>query len=358
MPASLPPLDISFSYAWWHHRYGLDFSREYWLDPIKRTEQDREMARLLYERFGDVGLGDPDPQPKPNIAICCHRFIPAVFGCEIHYAVDQAPAAVSRTASPEEMLMLPPPDVRTVPEVQEVLRQGKMLADRYGFCSGEINMGGPLNVASLLFGDGIFMACATDPEAAHHVFEVINRTMIDVYDHVSCQVEPAKHQTSRRKLLLGNCPVPMVSPRTYREVVLPHDIWFRQQSSFFILHSCGLVDPYLHDYTHLCTSDPDVFEISSESDLRSARQAFPTSRFEIMWAVDDVASKTPAEMDQMMASMLADAAPSELINGIWIAEAGLELSDDKVRHLATYGERLGGKTRPPNPMSSMGISYW
>jgi hypothetical protein len=358
MDSNLPPVDISFSYAWWHHEYGLDFGEHYWLDPVRRTEQDRQMERLLYERFGDVGMGHPDPAPKPNISLCCHRFMPAVLGCEIRYAEDQAPAALARPAAPEEMLALTVPDVASVPVVQEAIRQGELLADKYGSCSGEINMGGPLNVASLTFGDDMLMACAAQPEVAHHVLDVVNQTIMAVYDLVSCRVEPAKHSASRRRLLLGNCPVPMLSPRTYRRTVQPHDAWFRQQAGFFVLHSCGLATPYLADYARLGTADPDVFEISLESDLCAARRTFPTSSFEIMWPVGDLATREPDEIDRIFSSLLQDAGPSPLIHGIWIAEAGLELHDDKVRHLLTYGDRLGGQTRPTNPMSSMGLTYW
>ena len=40
------------------------------------------MQKALYERFGDVGLGSPDPEPKPLITYGM-PLLPAVFGCEV-----------------------------------------------------------------------------------------------------------------------------------------------------------------------------------------------------------------------------------------------------------------------------------
>jgi len=66
-----------------------------WQDPIKRTELDREKRRLLYGRFGDVGLGERDPTPEPVVGIeYGDRFMSALWSCDIHYLPDQAPSTI------------------------------------------------------------------------------------------------------------------------------------------------------------------------------------------------------------------------------------------------------------------------
>ncbi len=338
--SQLPAVEVTFSCAWWHENYGLAFGREYWLDPIRRTEQDRSMERLLYERFGDVGLGDPDPQPKPNISLCGHRFIPAVLGCEILYSVDQAPAAVTRPIDLDEMSRLQIPDLDESAIVRETLRQARLLADRYGACAGEINVGGPLNVASVMLGDAMFVACGGFPEAAHHVLDLVARTIVRVYDHVSCRVEPAVHQPSHRRLLLGDCPVVMISPEMYRDLVLPHDSWYRQRAEHFVLHHCGVMDRYLDGYKRLGPTPPDEVEVGWGSDVRAARRAFPTSKLALMLNVPDVVAMSPAEIDEVLATLVLGGAPWNLVRSIWVADVGPELSDERVRFLRTYPERL------------------
>jgi len=94
----------TFSEAWFHSRYGLTFGERYCTDPVFRTEQDREARRLLYERFGQAGIGEKDPRPLPHLEVCGHRFLPALFGCEIVYQDDQAPACRHLPVAPSRTL--------------------------------------------------------------------------------------------------------------------------------------------------------------------------------------------------------------------------------------------------------------
>ena len=59
------PVAVSFSPTWFHRHYGVDYSEPTWQDPVVRVERSRELARLTFERFGDVGLGSEDPPPQP-----------------------------------------------------------------------------------------------------------------------------------------------------------------------------------------------------------------------------------------------------------------------------------------------------
>ena len=59
------PLGVGFYPDWWYKHYGISFDRKYYFDPETRIEARMEMDRRLYERFGEVGLGDPNPKPKP-----------------------------------------------------------------------------------------------------------------------------------------------------------------------------------------------------------------------------------------------------------------------------------------------------
>jgi len=74
-----------FGESWFNYHYGLEFGEEYHFDPVSRTEQDREMLRILHDRFGSLGIGQKDPKARPHLDICGHRFLPALLGCEIVY---------------------------------------------------------------------------------------------------------------------------------------------------------------------------------------------------------------------------------------------------------------------------------
>ena len=94
------PLGVGFYPDWWHKHYGIGFGREYYFDPEKRVEARLAMDRKLYERFGEVGLGTPNPEPTPLITFGM-VMLPAIFGCEIVFDDNALPWAMpSRVPEP------------------------------------------------------------------------------------------------------------------------------------------------------------------------------------------------------------------------------------------------------------------
>src|SRR5674476_1534932 len=56
-PVSLP-VEVVFHPSWWHKHGRIDFDEDFFWDPRRRVEDERRMERVLYERFGDLGLGE------------------------------------------------------------------------------------------------------------------------------------------------------------------------------------------------------------------------------------------------------------------------------------------------------------
>ena len=88
-----PVFNITFGPVWWNQNYNMVYNEDFWQDPIARTERDIKQRHLLFERFGNIGLGEQNPQPKPNIEAYGHRVMAAFWGCKIVYIPDQAPSA-------------------------------------------------------------------------------------------------------------------------------------------------------------------------------------------------------------------------------------------------------------------------
>jgi hypothetical protein len=168
---AFPKIDISFSPTWWYCNYGMSFGRvEDWQDPLIYTEREREQRRLLYERFGDVGLGEADPQPDPLVGFeYGHRFMSAFWGCEVVYFPDQWPHAVPFPDAARRMQELKAPDLETSKPAALVMRNAQTLEERYGCYRALINFGAPLNNAVSVFGEEIFATCAADPELAERL---------------------------------------------------------------------------------------------------------------------------------------------------------------------------------------------
>jgi hypothetical protein len=335
-----PKIDMTFSPGWWFVHYGMAYPRAFWHDPVAFTQRDQEQRRLLYERFGDVGLGEADPQPRPFAGgEFGHRFMAALWGCQVIYPLDGAPCEVSLPDARERMVDLRVPDIDSSPVVQLALGNAGVMKERYGRCDSAINYGGPLNNAVSVFGGEFLTACATQPELAQQVLERMGQAVLAVHDQVSCRIREVEVAEARAGGWgIGNCPVCMLSPRMYREVVLPVDLWFRRQfAGDFNLHHCGVFDAYATVYQPLAPTDLDL---GPGSDLRIARAAFPRARISTYIKVETLANMNREEIDALVGKMVREAGDPARFSWIRVAEAGPEVSDQAVRDLMTVAERV------------------
>jgi len=337
----VPEVNVTFSEQWWHARGGFDFSAEQWQDPILRTERDMAMRRWLYEQFGDVGLGEPDPGPKPTIEAYGHRFVPALFGCEIRYARNQAPCEVPLHLSLEEMAHLRAPDLETSPVIRKARRDGETLRARYGTCDGAIMWGGPLNAGLSVVGQELLSALALAPGAARHVLFTIAELLLRLHDEVCAAISPELYDPAERKLALGNCPVIMVSPETYRHQVLPADRWLRAHSTTFGMHHCAVITKYLPAYQELAPLN--WVQPGWGSDLAAVRRTFPEATLSLLMECSAVRDMSYDDIDETVVSMLRHARPMDRTQDIFIADVSDDISDEKIRRLRTCHVRLKEK---------------
>lgn len=335
-----PVISISFAPAWWYHYYGMSFGRDYWQDSIARTERDRDQRRLLDERFGSVGLGERDPQPRPVAGEAYgHRFMSALWGCDIEFIPTEYPAAIVLPESDQRMQHLQLPDMDHSPIVQHLKDEIRLLRDKYGQCTVAINYGGPLNNAVSVLGEEILASCKSQPELAKQVLQKMGEGVMAAYDQLFCPYNGISPSASREQPFgIGDCPVGMIAPATYKAVVLPADLWLRSQfHAYFNLHHCGIFDAYTEVYQGLY---PTNLDLGPGSDLRLARQAFPQAGISAYIEVGALSRMDREAIDAMIGKMVTDASPVALFTGITVAEAGPEIADETVIQLMTVRERL------------------
>lgn len=332
----IKPITVTFSSKWYNKNFGMDFSESAWADPIKRTEMGRERERQLFERFGDVGIGSRNPEPYPTIEAYGHRFIPALFGCEIVYCSDQAPADIVLEANVEDVGKVKVPDFEKSSVMKRAFADIKTLESHYGFCKGDINWGSPINALVSIYGGQFPMACALEPDIAKHAMKILVETFFKLYRELSNKVEPERFPLEKIFGGYGNCPAIMFSPKMYRDVVLPVDKIYRNRVAKFNLHHCGIFDKYIDIYKEI---DPSSLDIGGGSDYRAIRKAFPDIPFSLIINAPDVEGKTSAEIDELIGSMAEAAGPISKVS-MWVSELSDVASDEVIRTLATAHERI------------------
>ncbi|MCP4666121.1 MAG: hypothetical protein GY849_07120, partial [Deltaproteobacteria bacterium] len=245
------PLGVGFYPDWFHKHYGTSFGREYYFDPETRIATRMEIEKSLFERFGDVGLGDPDPQPKPLITFGM-VMLPAIFGCEIVFKDEALPWAMPLNLSEDEIMKLKAPDISNVYPMTEIIKQIAYLTDKYGKVVGDINTTGVQNLALKIRGDQLYIDFYENPDLCRHLLGLCAECIIELFRFnkkttgtgavdVTPMCDPALY-------VFPNCTAEQISLATYEKFVLEYDNRVADACYPIGIHHCGSVDEVLEGY--------------------------------------------------------------------------------------------------------------
>ncbi len=247
-------LGVSFYPDWWNANYGIGFGREYYFNPDYRVDAAMKQQKILYERFGDVGLGAADPQPRPFITFGM-VMLPAIFGCEVVFKDEALPWAMPLNLSKEECEKLTKPDLTAVSPMKEVLEQVEHLKSRHGKVAGDINVTGVQNLALKLRGDELYIDYFEDPAFSHRLLQFCSECIVDLWKMVyaitgtgAADVTP---MCDPKVFCVPNCTVEQISGDTYQEFGLPYDNFLSAACHPFGIHHCGSLDPVVEEYARV-----------------------------------------------------------------------------------------------------------
>jgi methanogenic corrinoid protein MtbC1/uroporphyrinogen-III decarboxylase len=269
------PLGVGFYPDWFHKHYGISFDRNYYFDPETRIEARMEIDKRLYDRFGDVGLGSPDPEPKPLITFGM-VMLPAIFGCEIVFETDALPWAMPLNLSEDEIMRLEVPDIINSHPMPDMIKQIEYLEGKYGKVVGDINTTGVQNLALKIRGDQLYYDFFENPELCHHLLKVCTESIIQLFkfNHKTTgtgalDVTP---MCDPKLSVLPNCTAEQISLATYEDFILEYDNQVADACRPLGIHHCGSVNEVLDGYAkvrHL-----EFIEIGFGSDVKRTRDVF------------------------------------------------------------------------------------
>jgi uroporphyrinogen-III decarboxylase len=303
-PDQFLPLELVFNPNWWHQTAGISFDREFYLDVEARIANDLTMRRVLHERYGQMGLGEADPQPRPIIGsahVAGGFVIPALLGAEIQFAPDAAPQPLALELSPADVERLEPPDWRNLWPMNVLLSQMDELQARFGYVVGDVNTDGVLNAAYHLYGQAMFVDFYEAPQRLSRLLEMIAELIGDVArafqqrtGTYSVSVNRMAAHLAPSPFLHANCSVQMISPKSYRDLQYPVELRLAQRLQPFGVHHCG---SNLHriapEYARLPAA---YFEVGWGSDVAQSRAALPDAFLNLRLSPVRMLQSSPAEI--------------------------------------------------------------
>lgn len=317
MTGSLLLFELVFNPRWWHHAAGISFTRDFYFDPAPRVANDVTMRRVLHQRFGDTGLGEADPAPRPvagSLHVAGGFVIPALLGAEIRFEPDAAPQPLPLLLSREQLERLAAPDWRATWPMSELIAGWDAQEAEHGYLVGDLNTDGVLNAAYHFCGQDLFADFYAAPERVRRVLTVIADLIVDVALYVrgrtgSCSIAVNRmaERVDPRLFIHANCSVQMISPRSYRELHLPIEQRMASRIRPFGIHHCGdNMHRVAAAYAELGVAFADV---GWGSDVAACRAALPDTFLNLRLSPIRMLQCTPAEMAADAEMLLRVAGP-------------------------------------------------
>ena len=339
--------EIGFTPAWYRQHLDVDFGRQWHADPATRRDSALQMRQLLDGRFPGVQIGrmtkdDAPPDLLTGAFGACA--IAAIFGIPIRYAADDWPKSEPTHLSARQVDRLEPPSLEANPFFDELLRQLDWIKRECGQVAGYVNWQGVFNNAYRLRGQDLFLDVVDDPGRARHLFQCVAQTMIQaarrVYDFQADTGFEVRHFT------VSNCLVNMISPHTYRDLLLEHDRRISDAFGPVGIHNCAWnVDPYLPHYSRIPRLG--YVDMGLSSDLAKARAAFPHARRAVMYTPMDTAAKSSRQIGLDLERIARDLGPSDVV----FADIERGTSDSRVTEVVECCHRVSEDYRNGKPIA-------
>jgi uroporphyrinogen-III decarboxylase len=318
VPGQLLPVDVIFNPHWWHTHYGLDFREPFHFDPKVRVESERLMRQALHDRFGDLGLGEANAQPRPVVGpvhLSIGFLVQAMLGCAVRFSADAAPWVLRAELDDEQIWALEVPDIETTSPMREIIAMMDALEAKYGYLEGDACWDGVQNIALDLRGQQLFLDYYDYPELVHHLFDVVARTTYRVADYFRRRTGTNSISNNRivasidpRINLHCNCSVQMISKATYEEYLLPYERWLAERLQPYGIHHCG--DNLEHVVEAYARVPGLAFvDVGWGSDVAACRAALPDAYFSLRLSPVRLRIQTPEEVQADVEWLLAQAGP-------------------------------------------------
>lgn len=319
-PKTFLPVEVVFHPSWWNRHYGLTFDEAFFFDPVKRAESERAMRAALYDRFGDLGLGEPNAALRPVVGpvhLAAGFIASAVLGCQIRYYNNASPEVIPANLDDEQVMALDAPDLDTNPAFGKLIALMDALEAQYGTLEGDVNWEGVQNVALNLRGQQLFLDYYEKPALARRLLDVVAQTLSAMAAFVrrrtgsnSVAVNRIVGAVDSHISLHSNCTVAMISARTYRQYLLDHDRRLAKDLWPYGIHHCG-ADMHKVRQEYAQVEGAELFDVGWGSDVAACRTALPQAIFSLRLSPVRVAGLTPTEVAADVEGLLRAAGPLE-----------------------------------------------
>ncbi|MCC6125896.1 MAG: hypothetical protein IT426_13100 [Pirellulales bacterium] len=309
----LLPVEIVLAPDWWHAHTGMCFDRDFFFHPVRRVEAERKMEQVLYERWGNFGLGRDRDRDLPLVGathLAAGYLLSEMLGCHVEYCDNRPPTV--HPAGREELSI----DEETAFRSDAFRRFEKLIDDlktRHGYLVGDTNWGGVLNLGMDLHGQMLLSDMIEQPEQVASFFGQLGRVIDRFVGMVERETGSSSISVNRNVLhfsepifLHSECSLTMISVSHYERFLLPLDLAWSECRRPFGIHYCGL-DPHRFAASFAKIPHLDFLDVGWGGNLKVLRAALPNTFLNIRLSPVEIVRLTPEEIAGTVRRLVADA---------------------------------------------------
>lgn len=341
------PAELVFAPDWWHRHYGVCFDKDFFFHPARRVEEERRMRNALRERFPELysHFVDEDRPVAGSVLLATGSLLAEVVGCRAIYREDSAPEVFPLSVSDSEMEAYQPVDLASNPTMARMRALLDALEARFGYVEGDFNVGGVLNLALSVRGQGLYLDFYDRPETARRFLGCVTQTLAGFFSEVRSRTGTTSVSINRSIIHVnpaitigGNCSVQMISPETYEKHLLEFDVRLARSFQPFGIHHCG---DNMHLVAGAYAQIPGAcwFDVGWGSDVAECRRRLPDAFLNIRFNPVVLAQCTPADVHRHLASIVAHAAPYDRV-GVCCINMDASVPDENVRALIAFAREF------------------
>jgi hypothetical protein len=330
------PVEVVFHPSWWYRHAGISFDTDFFYHPARRVEAERHMEQILYERFGDLGLGADRHRDLPVIGAVHNAagfLVSEMLGSRVDYKEDAPPLVIPANRPNLEI------DVEGAFEsaaFRRVLSLIDSLKARYGYVTGDVNWAGILNLALDLRGQAIFLDMVDRPEEVRiffrriaKVIERFTRIIVRETGTTSISVNRTVRHIREPVFLHSECALTMISTAHYEQFIMDIDGAWSERHRPFGIHYCGAD---LHRFASTFAKLPhlDFLDVGWGGDLRALRRQLPETFLNIRLSPVEIVDQSVVEIRQIVIDRVTDSDNPHL-TGVCCINMDDRVTDDRIR---------------------------
>jgi hypothetical protein len=338
------PVDIVLAPEWWSKHENISFDQDFFFHPLKRVEEEQKMEKVLYDRWGNFGLGMQKDEKRPEIGavhLAAGFLLSEMLGCHVNYFENHPPQVLP---AHQELREINTEKAFRSDVFNKVSDLTSSLKKKYGYLTGDINWGGILNIAMDLRGEDIFIDMMMVPEEVNEYFKGISRVIEKFTSFLqsetgstSISVNRGVRHIEKPVYLHSECSHTMISAEDYETFLLPFDQKWSEKRPFGI-HYCG-PDPHRMAYSFAKIPHLDYLDLGWGGDVKMLRKSLPDTFFSLRLSPVEIARQSCEEISETIVRLVHDSG-NPFLTGVCCINMDDSVTDDRISTIFETVEKL------------------